>query len=570
MSGKKKSVKKMIIALLLIVDGIILMNVFFFHYSYELLNSHDKQLMSIARVVDLNIKGMIENYRGDLSFLLNKSEYIEAEKLWKETGNATELQNKLRDTFMMADRRSENILVSEDGEVRVFAISNKQYRKVDGAGTETVQFYTDEAGTYYVAISVSRDNTSYSVLVNALEFYYRIQGAAEMEESWLMLSDYNGKVVMFPQKEYLAIGGVDAVSSATRGKEGVEKFLGGVERDLEVSSCSYEYIDEHDDKGHEARMLWVKADESENGHIAIGVVHNIEHVVQPIVMGVISIILCGVMVAEGIYILCRLIYRYKKDKEENKKELQELRRKIEMMEELNAKTEKLLHHQRLETIGTMSSGIVHEFNNLLTPIMSYSILAMEKLPLEEEEIYEDIVEIYNASVKAKRLITRMSELSAKNKESVFQKINLNDVLQKVQNIVKPVIPNNIQFQIEVLSSNLSVWGEETQLSQMFLNLILNAFQATEKDGGNVSVVVTKNEGKVMIRVMDDGIGMTEDVKEKLFEPFYTTKGPGKGTGLGLAIVQQVVEDHKGSIFVDAKRGKGSLFVIELPLCEEES
>ena len=96
-----------------------------------------------------------------------------------------------------------------------------------------------------------------------------------------------------------------------------------------------------------------------------------------------------------------------------------LEEKNRRIEELNAKTRELAHHQRLETIGTMTSSIAHEFNNLLTPIMGYSMMTLEELP-QDDGLYDNVLEIYNASLKAKDIISRLSELSRKNTELVFK------------------------------------------------------------------------------------------------------------------------------------------------------
>ena len=112
-------------------------------------------------------------------------------------------------------------------------------------------------------------------------------------------------------------------------------------------------------------------------------------------------------------------------------------------------------------------------------------------------------------------------------------------------------------------------GNETQLSQMLLNLVLNAFQAMENRKGTVTVYSGLEDDQVELRVSDTGTGIPEEIKKQIFEPFFTTKEAGKGTGLGLAIVQQVVEEHKGSIKVQSQEGMGSEFIVKLPVYRKQ-
>lgn len=251
-----------------------------------------------------------------------------------------------------------------------------------------------------------------------------------------------------------------------------------------------------------------------------------------------------------------------------RKEADALRRRNDAMEALNKQTQQLAHHQRLETIGTLTSSIAHEFNNLLTPIMGYSLMALEKLRPEEEELYDDILEIYNASCKAKNIISRLSDLSRKNTDMTFRSVSPDDVIRKTLEVATPAKPRKVE-----VKRNLNCWDQrlranEIQLSQLMLNLILNSFHAMEDRGGVLTVDTSFDEKHIHIRVSDTGCGIPEDVKQRIFEPFFTTKEAGKGTGLGLAIAAQVVEDHKGEIKVDSREGEGTTFTVSLPRFSE--
>ena len=255
------------------------------------------------------------------------------------------------------------------------------------------------------------------------------------------------------------------------------------------------------------------------------------------------------------------------------REAEVLRKKNQAMEELNRQTQKLAHHQRLEIIGTLTSSIAHEFNNLLVPIMGNSLLAMEKLPSDEDELYDELLEIYSASCKAKEIISRLSDLSRKNTENCFRPVAPDELVRKMVRTAEPARPENIQ-----INMNLNCWDQrltanEIQLSQLMLNLILNGFHAMEPDGGVLTLTTNFDETHIHLQVADTGCGIPTDIQSKIFEPFFTTKETGKGTGLGLAIAAQVVEDHQGKIRVDSKPGQGTTFSVCLPrqhIPEEET
>ena len=247
-----------------------------------------------------------------------------------------------------------------------------------------------------------------------------------------------------------------------------------------------------------------------------------------------------------------------------RREAEVLRKKNLAMEELNRQTQKLAHHQRLEIIGTLTSSIAHEFNNLLTPIMGNSMMALERLPSDEDEFYDELLEIYTASCRAKEIISRLSDLSRKNTETCFRQVAPDEVIRKMVRTAEPARAENVS-----VNMNLNCWDQrltanEIQLSQMVLNLILNGFHAMEPDGGVLTISTSFDETHIHICVADTGCGIPKEIQSKIFEPFFTTKETGKGTGLGLAIVAQMVEDHQGKIQVDSKEGSGATFTVSLP------
>lgn len=272
----------------------------------------------------------------------------------------------------------------------------------------------------------------------------------------------------------------------------------------------------------------------------------------------ISILAAGVLALTFAlaYICCR--------DRRHTKELKRLEKKKTAMEQLNRETRELAHHQRLQTIGTLTASIAHEFNNLLTPIMGYSMLALEKIPQENEELYDSILEIYESSRKAKTLVSRLSDLSRKNTETSFHLVSPDELIQKTLDVASPAQGDDVEVKLNLNCWEQRISANEIQITQLLLNLILNAFHAMEDRGGILTISSDFDEENVRIAVADTGCGIPIEHRERIFEPFFTTKETGRGTGLGLAICAQVVEDHHGDISVESTPGEGTVFTVILP------
>jgi len=274
--------------------------------------------------------------------------------------------------------------------------------------------------------------------------------------------------------------------------------------------------------------------------------------------------IAGSLIVFGIGMLVLLSLHMLRRSTRIQREAEILRKKHQALEDLNRQTQKLAHHQRLEIIGTLTSSIAHEFNNLLTPIMGNSMMALEKLPSVEEELYDELLEIYAASCKAKEIISRLSDLSRKNSETCFRQVAPDEVIRKMVRTAEPARAENVQINMNLNCWDQRLMANEIQLSQMILNLILNGFHAMEPDGGILTLSTNFDETDIHIQIADTGCGIPKEIQPKIFEPFFTTKETGKGTGLGLAIVAQMVEDHEGKIRVESKPGTGTTFTVSLP------
>lgn len=242
-----------------------------------------------------------------------------------------------------------------------------------------------------------------------------------------------------------------------------------------------------------------------------------------------------------------------------------------MQEQLSALREQLTESQRLATIGTIASVIAHEFNNLLTPIVSYSQYALQSAEGESpdmELIRKALSKSFQSSTKAGRICTAMLGLA--RGESIFGQVSVQRLVDETLAVLardpqKDGIALRVQVQPEI-----DVFGDPVQLEQVLLNLLINARQAMLGKGGSITVKAQKLEQEVRIQVIDTGPGIPEKLVPKIFQPFFTTKGTTRkgeqrGTGLGLAICKEIVEHHKGRIDVQSEMGKGTTFSIYLPV-----
>jgi two-component system NtrC family sensor kinase len=232
----------------------------------------------------------------------------------------------------------------------------------------------------------------------------------------------------------------------------------------------------------------------------------------------------------------------------------------------------LTETQRLATIGTIAAVIAHEFNNLLTPIVSYAQYALESIENgapDMEMIRKALTKSYQSSTKAGRICTSMLDLA--RGESTFGDVDIQRLVEEVLLVLaRDPQKDGIALRIQV-QPGLSVSGDHIQLEQVLLNLLINARHAMLGKGGSLTVKAQRidNSDEIRIQVIDTGPGIPEKLLPKIFQPFFTTKGTAKkgearGTGLGLAICKEIIEHHRGRIEVTSEVGRGTTFSIYLP------
>lgn len=237
--------------------------------------------------------------------------------------------------------------------------------------------------------------------------------------------------------------------------------------------------------------------------------------------------------------------------------------------------------QKMEAVGVLAGGIAHDFNNLLTAINGYSDLALKKMSADEP-LRHNIEEIRSAGDRAAALTTQL--LAFSRKQLLVPTVhNLNSVITNIENMLRRIIRESIEFRI-VLDPELgNIKADAGQIEQVIMNLAINARDAMPNGGtltietqniyledDYVSQHISITPGPfVKMIVTDTGEGMDQETRRQIFEPFFTTKGVGKGTGLGLSTVYGIVKQSGGDIMVYSEIGHGTTFKIYLPCVDED-
>jgi len=244
------------------------------------------------------------------------------------------------------------------------------------------------------------------------------------------------------------------------------------------------------------------------------------------------------------------------------------RRGLTLYQEQRILEERLHQKKKLEAVGTLASGVGHDFNNMLTSIIGYAELA--KTAPDATEAQYALEQVLNASYRAKRLTQQIRAIGgqsslAKHEETLDLKEEVNELLLSIE----PTIGQNISVRRTFdLTQRFDVIADPTKLYQVLLNLCTNAIQAMEATGGKLSLgIEAKVHGEKLgfcLTIADEGCGMNESQQRKIFEPYYTTRHQVGGTGLGLALCYSIIDSFNGWIAVSSVENKGSKFTLWLP------
>ncbi|MFT5701613.1 MAG: PAS domain S-box-containing protein [Desulforhopalus sp.] len=245
---------------------------------------------------------------------------------------------------------------------------------------------------------------------------------------------------------------------------------------------------------------------------------------------------------------------------------------------------RLDHANRLEALGTMAGGIAHDFNNILTAIIGYSELALLRSK-DDQIVSADINQVLKAGHRAKDLIRQILSFSRKQ-DQLTRVVRLSAVVDEVVRMLRVTLPTSIAIKVK-LASKINILADPTRIHQLIMNLCANAEHTMRTTGGVLTIEVTNfnaSQGSekeypglipgeyALLKVYDTGRGIPTAIKEKICEPFFTTKEVGEGTGMGLAQVHAIACSHGGYLSFTDNKPNGSVFSVFFPVVggEEET
>lgn len=240
----------------------------------------------------------------------------------------------------------------------------------------------------------------------------------------------------------------------------------------------------------------------------------------------------------------------------------------ERTEDLVTMQKKVIQTQRLASVGKLAAGIAHEINNPLGGILVFSSLVLEEMEKNNPN-RENLEEVIKQTMRCRDIVKGLLQFS-RQEQVKTDYVKVNEILNTTLGLIeKQALFHNIQVVRELQPTLPSILGDDSQLEQVFMNIILNAVQAMDEAG--TLTISTNHDQKydlVMIEFSDTGCGISPELIDRVFDPFFTTKEVGKGTGLGLAIAYGIISKHQGRMSVQSKEGEGTTFTIKLPVAEK--
>ncbi len=555
-------------------------------YKEAIIDNQKKQMLLTSQSMGENLKAFIEGYQADLNSLcaIEEENFKKTgQKDWKVLEEYVKYHNRFVYDVLLEDKDG-NHLKSING----YGVTDTYSITEIDSQTSFRQCKLENGEMYLLLRKAIPEDKFISVVINERNYYQSLVSHIRLgTNGYIVIKDSDGIILAHPQESQW---GIDVISGRKEMFPGTD--LTSLEEMIEKQNKGESGVSEY------YSYWWAEPGVPEvkkisayspaiigDGFLVVSAVIDYSDIYIPVATGFfkLGLVFFGIVaVVLGMVFYIKQLWVQKKEDTEEIAYLWELNK---ILEEMHQSEETIAHRQRLQVMGTMTGGIAHEFNNLLTPIMGYAQLLMSDLP-EDSEHYDNALEIYEASAKAKEIIQQISSLSRKNMETAFKDINAAKVLRRAIKMVSSVCPSNVCIEDEIFFTDESFLGNETQMNQVILNICVNAIHAVGHKEGSIIIEGRKVESEelkkykvtsvseewkyyLQIDIRDDGEGMSEEVLEQIFDPFFTTKKNGSGTGLGLSLVEQIIHSHKGYIFAESSRGKGSVFHIFLPANEQK-
>ncbi len=547
-------------------------------YEKTLMDNQIDQLKMTVQILSENMESSFQEYEDAFDFLSGMETYPNSEELLQDYLDAQD--GFVCDIFM------EN----EEGHFQK-SMKGREYRNPlkltqMNEGSLVYQIEDEDGYKYLMMKNEGKSSRQLCIVIDEERYYNRIISGIHIgENGYIVIKNSEGKILMHPDSEQWGIDVIDGRKEMYPDLDysSLEKMIEEQKSGEDGVSEYYSYWWTNPELPRVKKIsayapVWLG-----NDFLVVSAVVDYDDLYIPIregftgltkIFGIVILILFALFIGAGKLFM---------DKKMAESEIVYLKELNGLLEEVHQNEETIAHQQRLQIMGTMTGGIAHEFNNFLTPIMGYAELLMMELPEDSEE-YDNVMEIYEASEKAKDVVRQISTLSRKNVETVYKEVPVQKMLQRAAKMVSSVCPQNVQLTSEFELDSENIMGNATQINQVILNICVNAVHAIGKNEGNIDIhgrkiaylsIPEEIKGKlhdtwqnyIWIQIRDNGCGMDSETLRQIFNPFFTTKKGGEGTGLGLALAEQIITSHKGYLYAESKVGEGSTFHIYLPVLE---
>ena len=243
----------------------------------------------------------------------------------------------------------------------------------------------------------------------------------------------------------------------------------------------------------------------------------------------------------------------------------------------------LIQAQKMEAVGTLAGGIAHDFNNILSGIIGYSELCLRAVQ-DQPKVHHNMEQVLKAAERAKELVQQILAFSRKAAQEK-KPIAIAPIIKEIVRFMRASLPTTIEITQTINETSDVIMADLTQMHQVLMNLCTNAGHAMKETGGVLEIGLKEvvmdalnlihhpdlKPGRYLeLSVRDTGHGIPQENLGRIFDPYFTTKKTGEGTGLGLAVVHGIVKDHGGDLSVYSEVGKGTIFIIYLPLMEKQA
>ncbi len=590
----------MLVALCIVLAiSILLVDIFKHNATVMFENSKAKQMTIVKNIAEA-MAGEIKQTEQGLFFFADSNDFAQAFSSFTEEGIAWPLDKLVLSYSIYNAQIIENMLIHDDSfHNPIWSLKNKTYHFLSSVSEDSyakIELWLGGADLHesYLSITVrNKEGISITAMLDLNLMYERMIAPVKLgEKGYALVKNSDGVIIMYHIREQIGINAATErqalypdieleleslqkmIAHQKEGKEGVEVYQ------------SYWWDDEQPKKI--TKVAAYAPVHIDNGFFIVSAVIDYNEIKAQATGGMTKAIILTLLICITLFSVLVLLISAYLEKNEMKRRNTYLNQLNKTLLTLHENEKLIFHQQRLQNLGTMTSGISHEFNNLLTPIMGYSALMVEAMD-PANPYYDDAKEILLASEKAKAIIQQILALGSRTTETVFDYTNAYTLIRNAEKMVTGILSPNCKLEVRILDKHSGFYCNEIQLGQVILNLVLNAMAAIGGKQGTIEMVyrrVTKQEfGESFsqsnwealdpqfelfgqISITDDGEGMEKEVVDTIFEPFFTTKGEVGGTGLGLSIVQNIVASHRGVVTVTSRPGIGSCFTITLPLAED--